>query len=510
MPAGLFPASQRPLVIRGGRLLDIKTGTAPPRDILVMQGMITAIEVPGFAGPDDADIVTADDCLLMPGLINAHTHAHGALARGLVEDRVPLELFLNRSGAANASRDTGDKYLAAALSAAEMIRHGVTACYDLCVELPGPSVEGMSAVARAYADSGMRAVVAPMLADKTLYQALPGLLDSFPPELRQRFAGLLAAPAQDSLDVCRALLTNWPFDRDRIRPAIAPTIPLHCSSEFLMGCGDLSREFDVPLQTHLAESKTQAVLGLRKYGRSLTAHLDSLGLVTPRLSVAHAIWIDNDDIARLADGGARAVHNPMSNLRLGSGVAPVHAMTARGLPVGIGTDASNTSDGQNMFEATRLAAYLSRLEGPDPDTWLSAGQALSMATEGSAAVLGFPALGRLAPGFAADIVFLRLDSPHFVPLRSPLIQMVFGENGASVRRVIVGGRTLFHDGRLLTLDEPALRRQAEAAATRLDAANAPALAASGAVASLIGSFCTSLGCASHPIRRNFACSPAPD
>ena len=125
-------------------------------------------------------------------------------------------------------------------------------------------------------------------------------------------------------------------------------------------------EFDVGLQTHLAETKTQAVLGLAQYGRSLVAHLAGLGFLGPRFSAAHGIWIDADDIARLAEADAAVVHNPMSNLRIGSGVAPARAMLDAGLRLGIGTDASNTSDGQNMFEALRLAAYLSRIADPDP------------------------------------------------------------------------------------------------------------------------------------------------
>lgn len=499
----------RPIVIRGGRLLDIATGTAPARDILVIDGRIAAIDDPGFAASDGADTVDAADCLLMPGLVNAHTHSHGALARGLVGDRVPLEVFLNGAAAAVGARSTDDKYLSAALSAAEMIRRGVTACYDLTLELPGPSVEGIHAVARAYDDAGMRAVIAPMLADRTLYQALPGLLDAFPDGVRERYATLSAAPAEHILHTCRAAFESWPFDRNRIRPAIAPTIPLHCSDVFLRGCGALAADYDLPLQTHLAESKTQAILGRRHYGRSLTAHLGALGLITPRLSAAHAIWIDDDDIARLADGGARVAHNPMSNLRLGSGVAPVRRMLARGLPVGIGTDASNTSDGQNMFEATRLAAYLSRLDGPDCSTWFSASEALTLATQGSAALLGFSRVGRIALGYEADIVFLGLDAPHLVPFRSPVLQTVFGESGASIRRVMIGGRTVFQNGRVLTLDEPALRRQAEAAAARLDRMNAPSQAAADAVAAFVGAFCMALGCQGHPSERTLACTPIP-
>jgi 5-methylthioadenosine/S-adenosylhomocysteine deaminase len=176
-------------------------------------------------------------------------------------------------------------------------------------------------------------------------------------------------------------------------------------------------------------------------------------------------------------------------------------MLSSGVTVGIGTDASNTSDGQNMFEATRLAAYLSRIEGPVTDRWLSAHEALHLATEGSAKVLGFDNIGRLAPGYEADIIFLRLDSPHFVPLRAPLLQMVFGENGASVDTVMIGGRVVFHDGKLLTLDESALRRQAQQAANRLDHADGGSTASTAMVARLVGAFCAAQGCLGHPMPR---------
>jgi 5-methylthioadenosine/S-adenosylhomocysteine deaminase len=386
-----------------------------------------------------------------------------------------------------------------------MIRKGCTACFDLTVEVPEPSREGMAAVARAYRDVGMRAVVAPMIADRTIYQALPGLLDVLPEDLRSQMAAQRAAPIEKTFEACRAILANWSFDRRFIRPALGPTIPLHCSDEFLQHCDQLSAEYGVRLQTHLAESRAQAAIGRDRYGRSLVEHLDRLGFLSDRLSVAHAIWLESDDIRRLSAHGVTVAHNPSSNLRLGSGVAPVREMLRAAVIVGIGTDASNTSDGQNMFEATRLASYLSRIDGFATENWISAAEALGMATEGSAKGLGFEKIGRLAAGFEADIVFLRLESPHFIPLRSPLLQMVFGESGASVDTVMIGGRIVFRDGKLLTLDEAALRKQAEAAAQRLDEANADLFASGAGVASLVGAFCAAQGCGAHTWRGKLRC-----
>jgi 5-methylthioadenosine/S-adenosylhomocysteine deaminase len=492
-------------VIRGGLVLQAG-GHALAQDILVEDGRIVAIEHPGFAASDNAELIRADDRLLIPGLVNSHTHSHGALNRGAVDDKVSLEMFLTGGGASTRARGLEDKFLSAALSAAEMIRKGCTACFDLTVEFPEPSQEGIAAVGRAYQAAGMRAVVAPMIADRTIYQALPGLLDALPEALRSTYAALGAAPIEKTSETCREILANWKFDRRYIRPALGPTIPLHCSDPFLTACAALSREYGIRLQTHLAESRAQATLGRTRYGVSLVEHLERLGFLSDRLSVAHAIWLDDEDIKRLGGAGVAVAHNPSSNLRLGSGVAPVRRMLREGVTVGVGTDASNTSDGQNMFEATRLASYLSRIDGFDTDEWISADEALHLATEGSAQVLGFEKIGRLAVGYEADIVFLRLDSSHFVPMRSPLVQMVFGENGASVDTVMIGGRIVFHDGRLLTLDETLLRSRAEEAARRLDEANTEIFASGATVSRLVGAFCAAQGCDVHSPRRKIRIS----
>jgi 5-methylthioadenosine/S-adenosylhomocysteine deaminase len=497
--------TSRRTVIRGGLMLQ-PDGEAALRDILIEDGRIVAIEPQGFPVAQGTEALSADDRLLIPGLVNAHTHSHGALNRGAVDDRVSLEMFLTGAGASVRSRRLEDKYLSTALSAAELIRKGCTACFDLTLEVPQPSEEGIAATAEAYRDAGMRAVVAPMIADRTIYQALPGLLEALPDELRSQVAGMRTAPVESTFEACEAILANWSFDRRFIRPALGPTIPLHCSDEFLRRCSRLSAEHGVRLQTHLAESRAQAAIGQARYGTSLVAHLEKLGFLSDRLSVAHAIWLEGDDIRRLAARGVTVAHNPSSNLRLGSGIAPVREMLREGVSVGIGTDASNTSDGQNMFEATRLASYLSRVDGFAADEWISAAEAFGMATEGSAEGLGFEKIGRLATGYEADIVFLRLDSPHFVPLRSPLIQMLFGENGASIETVMIGGRIVFHDGKLLTLDEAALRRRAEEAARRLDEANAELFASGATVSRLVGTFCAAQGCGLHSPQRKIQVS----
>jgi 5-methylthioadenosine/S-adenosylhomocysteine deaminase len=434
-------------LIRGGRVLRADLVTCDPADVLIEHGFIRAIEPVGRIRRGDVETIEAADRLLVPGLVNGHTHAHGGLGKGAVGDRVPLEVFLSASGVINGSRTIEDKRLSATLTAVELVRKGCTAAYDLFVEYPVPSREGLDAVAEAYGTVGMRAVIAPMMADRTLYEALPGLIESLPPHLQEQARRIKAAPYEASVAAARDILANWRHDRDKLRPALGPTIPLHCSDAFLVECARLAEEYDVLLQTHLAESKTQAVLGYKKYGRSLVAHLQALNVLGPRLSAAHGIWLDSDDISRLAAAGAGVVHNPMSNLRLGSGVAPSRALLDAGVCLGIGTDASNTSDGQNMFEALRLAAFLSRVGDADYGRWLSAEEVFRAATEGSAKILNLDRIGRLEPGYRADIVFLDIGHINYVPLRNPLRQMVLAENGAAIQSVTATRRDPWSDTR---------------------------------------------------------------
>src|SRR4051794_35104231 len=215
-----------PVIITGGVVLISGEASACHADILLDGDTITAIVPPGNAqAPRTVD---ATNRLIIPGLINAHNHGHGGLAKG-IGDRWSLELLLNAGSWINGNRSNDDRYLSTVLTAVEMIRKGCTACYDLSAMLPVPNVEALHDVARAYADVGMRAVISPMIADRSFYQAIPGLLDAFPPELRPLAEALRTASGDSILTPIRAAAQDWPFVSDQIRLGIAPTIPLHCS-----------------------------------------------------------------------------------------------------------------------------------------------------------------------------------------------------------------------------------------------------------------------------------------
>ena len=485
------------LIIANGLVLADPAQPATPADLWIEDGVIREIGAPGrFDTAEGPRRIDARDRLVIPGLVNAHSHGHGSLGRGAVDD-VALEGFLAASPSINGHRGLADLALSTTLNAVELLKKGCTAVFDVSGEFPLPTVAGLHAAAAAYTAAGIRAVVAPMMADRTLFDAYPSLLASLPTELRDPVARLRAGAAPAMLDTVRAAALDWPFDKSLVRLGLAPTIPLHCSDALLRGCAALSAEFNLPMQTHLAESRAQAHFGAAHYGHSLTAHLRHLGVLSPRLSVAHAIWVSDEDIAWLAAAGVTAVHNPNSNLRLGSGIAPVRRMRERGLRVALGADGANTSDTQNLFEGLRLAAGLSRIVDHDEARWLQPGEVLQMATAEGAAAFGWPGfIGRIAPGAAADLVLLDLSMPVYVPLRDALRQLVHGENGAAVDRVLVGGRLVVDGGRLTTVDEVALRRRAQAAAERLDALNAEGRPLAQALRPWVSAFC----CAAGPAR----------
>ena len=197
---GAMPDNSNLTIIRGGQVLDIARHQASPQDILVEGDSIREIGPPGLAAPEGAALIEARDRLLMPGLINAHTHGHGGLSKGM-GDLWTLELLLHAGPWISGNWGLEHKYLGALVSALEMVRKGCTACYDLYLELPVPSEEGMAAVRQAYADAGMRAVVAPMIADRTFYQAVPGLMAAIPDALRGRVEAMQPASYEDT--VCR-------------------------------------------------------------------------------------------------------------------------------------------------------------------------------------------------------------------------------------------------------------------------------------------------------------------
>ncbi len=479
-------------VIRGGRVLDIGRHAAPRADILVKGDTIVEIGRPGLSAPPTATVIDARDRLLHPGLVNGHTHSHGNLAKGMM-DRITLELLLTASPYMSGARTLEDKYLSSLIGAAEMVLKGCTAAYDLAAEFPMPTAEGLAAIGQAYADIGMRATLAPMVADTSFFEAIPGLMDRLSPSLQKEIERYRLAPYKASVAQMKKALHGWKLASKGVHLAVAPTIPHHCSREFLLACLKLSKDYGTGLHSHVAESKVQVIAGYQLYGRSLAAYMDSLGLVGPDFTVAHGVWLDGDDMKLLGDRGASVSHNPGSNMLLGNGIADMRGMLDAKVNVGIGTDGASCSDNQNMYENMRLASMVSKVQGPDRQNWISTEEVLEAATAGSARALGLgDRIGKLEVGYKADIVFLDLGHVNWIPFNDPTNQTVHTEDGSAVHSVMIGGRMVVENHKLLTVDLAQIARKAEKARERLDKGRAPAKALYDRLEKVVGTFCPGL------------------
>jgi guanine deaminase len=455
------------ILVQGGQVLNAALDGLEFRDVLITKDTIKAVGRNLKHG--GATVLKAAGMLVLPGLVNAHTHAHNNLTRGS-GDNWTLEDLRNHGAALYANRTAEDHYLSAAVGAIEMLKTGCTAAYDQFAAVPAITEEGVEAVVRAYADSGMRAVLAPAATDGVFYRAVPGLIDLLPPDLRRQVEAIEGAPADALLKLKEGSIRRWNNHANgRIRIATAPTIPGECSDAYLQGCMKLAREYGVSLHTHLVETKIQALNAVRRWGKTMVRHLADVGVLGPGFIAGHGVWVTDEDIGLLAQAGAAVAHNPASNLKLGSGIAPVREMLERGIAVGLGSDGSMSSDNQDIFEAMRFAALVNKVRFPHaPERWIGAREVWAMATTGGARVLGLADdIGAIQPGRKADLILLRAASVFLKPTTNPLHALVYAETGASVETVMVAGKVVVEKGRLLTLDEGKIGARAQAAVDRL-------------------------------------------
>lgn len=430
-------------------------------------------------GPFDATI-DAEGAIALPGLVNAHCHSPANLFRGLFASR-PLEIWRAYYRAALRGMEEEDFYASALLGGMEMLKSGTTTVLDHFFGNQAFRFTGAGAAIRAMRELGLRHVVALTLSDRRYEETVPldGARGEEEPELR-RMSASETRPAGAWLEECEAFIEAFHEPEKLTRCCPGPSAVQRCSDELLAGAAEIARRRALPLHLHLAETKAQAVMGRRLYGTSLLGHLARLGAVGPNLSLAHAIWIEEGDIETIAHGSATVVHNPASNLRLGSGLAPVVRLLAAGAHVALGTDGAASNDAQNMFDALRLAALIHNRPGSDFRAWVTATQALRMATAEGARALGLAA-GRLVAGALADVVLLRRNSTAFTPLNDAPAQLVLCENGSSVETVIVNGEIVVRGGRLTRVDEREVLRLALASRRKLEPALGRELAAARSV-----------------------------
>ena len=440
---------------------DVAGGVIGPTDVLVNGPRITAI---GAIPPPEGAVVVAGGGhhLLVPGLINAHFHSPANHMKGSLPS-LPLEMFmLLESPADNALRPSPrEAYLRTMLAALEMLRTGTTAVQDDAFLMPAPEPEIIDAVMQAYRDCGIRAAVAldqPELAEAEKLPFLAGLLGP---------AADAPAPMSraELLECYDHLFARWHRTAGgRLTAAVSISAPQRVSVEYFEALDDLSRAHHVPLFAHMLETKVQRVLAAeqpRFAGRSLVRYTADLGLLNSRTNVIHAVWVDEADLDLIAESGAVVAHNPVSNLRLGSGVMPFRAMRRRGIPIALGVDEAICNDASDMWGVVKMAGLIHNIGGTDSAEWPAAIEVLGALWKGgAAALLRADELGDIRVGGLADVALLDLHSPAFTPLNDIAGQLVYCESGTSVVLTMVDGVIVAEGGRVTSVDETALLAEA--------------------------------------------------
>jgi cytosine/adenosine deaminase-related metal-dependent hydrolase len=475
------------ILIRGGRVYDHDGDVHQPAqaDILIRGDRIERIES-GLQAESGVEIIDATGKLVVPGFVNAHYHSHDVMAKGLFEE-MPFDIWTLHSNPANYGKRTLEEVrLRTLVGAAEQLRNGITTIQDFLTVVPQDEAL-VDTVLSAYEEAGVRVVFAIAARDRAALDIAPFIPKDLPEAVRKRIAGS-DRKAGDELDFIAAQIERLGLNPTSLQTwALAPSAPQRCSEELLEGIAALSREHGIPVFTHVYETRIQAAAARQQPSApSLLDVLARAGLMNDNFNVVHGVWLTSRDIAQIAEAGARVVHNPVSNLKLKSGVAPILDLYRAGVEIALGCDNYSCAETQNIFLAMRMLCLMPAVTDPEPGP-INAAYALKGATLAGAKAVGLAdKIGDLKPGKAADLMILDLNEPAFVPFNSAARQIVFAEAGRAVETVLVGGRPVVRDGKLVTVDEAALaaaveeiaptfRRDAQALAARNADLTAPLL-----------------------------------
>jgi len=367
-------------------------------------------------------IIDAGGGLILPGLVNCHTHAAMSLFRGLADDLPLMEWLNNYIFPAESKMDAEFVYTGTLLALAEMIMSGTTTFCDMYLF--------EDEVAKAARKAGVRCLVGEVLYD---------------------FPSPNYGSVEKGLEYTESLIQKWHND-PMVSIAVEPHSLFTCSPELLTVSNELALKYNVPLIIHVAETLTEVNEIKKKYGKTPVKHLDSLGLLEPHLIADHCVHLEDPDIKTMAAHGVKVVHNPESNMKLASGIAPVPEMLARGLTVGLGTDGCASNNNLDLFSEMDTAAKLHKVNMLDP-TVMDSITVLRMATIQGARVLGLQDItGSLEVGKKADVIVIDTHKPHLTPMYNATSHLVYAARGSDVRHSIINGQPVMEDRKLLTLD----------------------------------------------------------
>ena len=406
--------------------------------ILLHDDRIAGIFPRGSERPGRADRVL--DCkgkIIIPGMVSGHSHLTGIFQRGLWNEPT-FEGWIGKSNATErlVNFSAEDIYALHSAACIEFLRHGVTTVLNMFAVRPALDLEKMDASSRAFMDTGIRGVLAVALQDRlTNGEPQPG-------------------PFADKgwMPVMRDVFERVTNSGSRVGFMLAPGAPQWCSDQLLIPCRELAEEMDVGIHTHLLETNRNAEAGRRLHGEPILPHLEKIGFLSGRLSVAHCNWLEDEDIDMLAKHDVKVVHNPSANMKLGSGFARVKKMRRTGLTVGLGADSVNAGTVYSVFEQMKLAVLAPRILW-GPEDWVLPEEAFEMATLGGAKALLLDELvGSIEEGKKADLVVLN-PKISLLPANNLINQIALGENGESVESVFVDGTPVLLNGRVETVNE---------------------------------------------------------
>ncbi|MDB5409944.1 MAG: Amidohydrolase [Rhodospirillales bacterium] len=453
-----------------------EAGVLDAVDLWIRDGRIAAMTPNGGVAPFDGPYETCAfrNAVVLPGLVNAHSHSASALQRGNVAG-APLDLFVMEAMSRRSRRTANHVRVAALLHATEMLKRGITGVIDHLRHGAVPTVEAVGAAVRAYQDIGMRAVVAPMFEDKRYIDSMPIDHARLPAQVLDRWQHMNPPAPEDYFAMMEEVAAEA-RGHDRVRIMLGVDGPQRCTTRLLEMAGDFADRHKLGLHTHLLEAKTQALMAPVEFDGSFVAYLDHFGLIGPRSSLAHFVWCTDRDIEIAAEKGVNVVNNPVSNLVLGSGLQPTARLLAAGVSVALGTDGCS-SNPISILEQAKVSMLLSRISEPDCDRWITAPQALRMAIEGGAAVLGRSGeTGVIKVGALADLAIFDFDDANHRPLGNIWNHLVMYESGQAVDTVFVGGDMVLKRGRCTKINEDDVYAEAAEMAAKDDADNEQYLA----------------------------------
>lgn len=436
-----------------------------PRDILIVGDSIAAVTAPGEALADASpqpglEIIDATDRMIVPGFVNAHYHSYDVLAKGMLED-MPFDVWaLHSQPAYFGPRGRAELRMRVLLGAIECLRNGITTVQDMNTLLPQDE-ETLDTILAAYDEVGIRVVFSIALRDIGALDIAPFLPGNIPPDILARIAGVDRDPLPDLAFVEQQILRRKDLP-GRISWGLSPSGPQRSSRILLEGIADIGRRHDLPVFTHVYETKAQTAKARAIYteqGGSMIRWLDEVGLLRPGTTLAHCVWLKPDEMGLLAERSVSVAHNPISNMKLKSGVAPMRALSCEGVNIALGCDNSSCGDCQNMFQAMKAFCLMAAVADPQP-TGVHAADAIRAATVGGAKAVGLGGkVGSLQPGMKADMMIIDLTDPAYMPFNSATRQLVFSESGRGVETTIVDGRIVMRNRRMVTVDEAAIRAE---------------------------------------------------